>query len=308
MKRFKSVCRPKEIAINLLKPLILLPQTYGPYCDKGACDQASQVVRKASMAWARDLNSYEILKQLLGDQFDPEIHLQAVDVAFGLEPDVDGMNLPTNIKELFSNRSQSRPIVGINVSGLIYNNPDKAKSSYGLRVDYKELIINVLRRFLDKTDCLLILVPHVVDEIGHYESDVAACHDLVSRLDEQGRNRIVVAPANLTAAQAKGLIAKMDWFCGTRMHATIAALSSGVPTATIVYSDKAKGVFATCNQEQYVFDPRILEQDQIIEGVLSAYNQRDAVRAELEGEISQLLARAQEPFIRVSELLRAGKC
>ena len=38
------------------------------------------------------------------------------------------------------------------------------------------------------------------------------------------------------------------------MHATIAALSSGVPCATVAYSLKARGVFASCGMAHAVAD------------------------------------------------------
>ncbi len=48
------------------------------------------------------------------------------------------------------------------------------------------------------------------------------------------------------------------------MHSTIAGLSSGVPTATVTYSDKALGVFELCGQEDHVIDPRIFDTEQVV--------------------------------------------
>ncbi len=53
-KRFLSVARPKLIALRRGVPLILLPQTYGPYEDQGMRKTASRIVRGAEMCWARD--------------------------------------------------------------------------------------------------------------------------------------------------------------------------------------------------------------------------------------------------------------
>lgn len=39
------------------------------------------------MAWARDERSFDVLKDLLGDAFDPLRHRSGVDVAFGLPAD-----------------------------------------------------------------------------------------------------------------------------------------------------------------------------------------------------------------------------
>lgn len=305
-KRFDNMYRQKKLVLDLQIPLILLPQTYGPYKSESLFERASWVSKKARLAWARDANSFEVLKQLLGSSFDPEIHIQGVDVAFGLNPDSISGDLSPELEKMLDDKSRPSPIVGINVSGLIYNNPESAREQYGLKIDYKRLMIDLVELFLDNTDCRIVIVPHVVDKIGHYESDLSACEDLADRF-AGGTNRISIAPGDLTAAKAKGLIAKMDWFCGTRMHATIAALSSGIPTATIVYSDKAKGVFATCDQERFVFDPRILSAEEIAEGVIAAYNQRDSTREELREVTRRIKKQAMEPFHLISRLLESGR-
>ena len=43
--------------------------------------------------------------------------------------------------------------------------------------------------------------------------------------------------------EAKGVIAQMDVFIGARMHATIAAFSSGVATIPFSYSRKFEGLY-----------------------------------------------------------------
>jgi polysaccharide pyruvyl transferase WcaK-like protein len=51
-----------------------------------------------------------------------------------------------------------------------------------------------------------------------------------------------VLPRGLSAAELKWIIARCEIFAGARTHATIAALSSGVPTLSIGYSLKARGL------------------------------------------------------------------
>ena len=305
IKRFNNMYRQKKLVLDLRKPLVLLPQTYGPYQSKKVFAKASRVTKLARLAWARDEDSFEILKQLLGSHFDPEIHKRGVDVAFGLKPVLESNSLPPQLKVLLSQEKRSRPLAGINVSGLIYNNPDRARERYGLKVDYDRLMFDLVRAFIDRTNCHIVLVPHVVEEVGHYESDISACNGLLDSFSHSAADRISLAPSNLSASSAKGLIAELDWFCGTRMHATIAALSSGVPTATIVYSDKAKGVFATCNQERFAFDPRTQSADEIIAGVLSAYDKRDRIHEELREVAIRITKQAIDPFYRISELLES---
>ncbi len=64
IKRFKGITQPKQLSIDLGTPLILLPQTYGPFDQAKTRREASAVVKKTSMAWARDERSFESLKEL----------------------------------------------------------------------------------------------------------------------------------------------------------------------------------------------------------------------------------------------------
>jgi len=70
-KRFWDVARPKLVALALGGPLILLPQTYGPFRDERLRQIASRIVDRAKMAWARDEHSFRSLRELAGNHFDP---------------------------------------------------------------------------------------------------------------------------------------------------------------------------------------------------------------------------------------------
>lgn len=293
-KRFFSIVRPKLIAIRRGKPLILLPQTYGPYRDPKLKAIAAKAVGGAEMCWARDELSFAILRDLLGDAFDPERHRCGVDLAFGLEPRDASDVLPYELRAMLDADRSERPLVGFNVSGLIYHNPAKAAEKYGFTADYRGVLHGFLSWLLETTDANLVLVPHVLSEPGHYESDPGACEAVASILSAKHAGRVLVSPRTLDQCQVKWLIGQTDWFCGTRMHSTIAALSSGVPTATVSYSDKAKGVFETCDQGDQVIDPRQLETAQVVDVLKRSFARRDSARASLHKALPRVQALARE--------------
>ncbi len=286
--RFNNIYRPKAIAINRGKPLILLPQTYGPYNDPAVRTLAATLVRHASMAWARDIHSYEALKGLLGNSFNPQIHQCGVDMAFGLQASPASQCLDATLSAWLECQKPDWPLIGFNVNGLIYNDPARAKKKYGLKADYRQAVVGFLNKILEETPARLVLISHVMDQPGHYESDLAACQDVARQLGGQYVSRVAVAPTTLNETEAKWLISKMEWFCGTRMHSTIAGLSSGVSTASISYSDKTLGVFDICGQALQVFDPRILDTDAVIEGLWQSFLSRDALHLSLAARLPQV--------------------
>lgn len=273
IERFNNINRPKQIAINRKKTLILLPQTYGPYNNKKVKKQAINSVIKAKISWARDEDSYKVLKDLLGEKFSPKKHHCGVDMAFGLEPITPNELTPSFLNEWVCNKEQHTPLVGINVSGLIYNDIENSKISYGFKADYKKIVNDFVFWLLENTNSKVVLIPHVMDVAGHFESDFEACNNVYKSAEYKYRNRVIASQSILNESQVKWLISKMDWFCGTRMHSTIAGLSSLVPTASISYSDKTKGVFDTCNQGAHVIDPRTSDTDEAVKLLIESFSQ-----------------------------------
>lgn len=287
IKRFNSVTRPKKIAIARRTPLILLPQTYGPFKSSRCRRVASSVARRAAACWARDLRSFEQLKSLLGQDFDTTKHHAGVDMAFGLGSTDPTSVLSVDVKNLIGKSLDDCPLVGFNVSGLIYNNPAASAKEYGIKGNYNSLVIEFLRWLLKTSRARILLIPHVMSPPGHYESDLGACREVAQTLGDF-QDRLAITPSALDQSQVKWLIAKTDWFCGTRMHSTIAALSSCVATATISYSDKAKGVFECCGLGKQVFDPRSQSNSDMLQHLKASFSQRDALRETLQKNLPKV--------------------
>ena len=176
-ERFASVFAPKQIAVENNVPLVLLPQTYGPFQTEKAKILASRVVQKAKMAWARDEKSYSILKALAGDQFNPERYRCGVDMAFAL-PKTHPQNTSDVIHSFHSFQSKHRNTIGFNISGLLYNDEIESKQQFSLSHSYKELAKTAVLHMLKNTSDAIVFVPHVLTPSGHVESDYDACLDI----------------------------------------------------------------------------------------------------------------------------------
>ncbi len=297
--RLASVLAPKRLALELRKPLILLPQTYGPFQDEAAKAAARCICKGASMAWARDARSFEVLKDLLGDAFDPARHREGVDVAFALRAAKPDSEAIAPLTQWFA--SAEGPVAGINVSGLILNRPEKARTQYSLRADYGKVIVGFVRRLVEEGGCRVLLAPHVNAPRGSYESDIDACEMVLQALPEAVAARVRVCPVLHDPCAIKGIIGCCDWFCGTRMHSAIAALSSGVPTAAIAYSIKTQGVFESCGQGGHVADPRMLDTAEMLEALWTSWAAREEARQSLAQHLPAVKERARA---QIQDILR----
>jgi colanic acid/amylovoran biosynthesis protein len=205
-------------------PLGLAPQTIGPFDSKLTRAMAAQVMRGCEFVFARDSMSRRYLSDLRLDQVADE----ATDVAFALPFVRPQRALDGRIR------------VGINVSGLLFSGGYTGDNQFGLSLGYAATIRRLVAEFSRMPDVELHLVSHVIEPHRPVENDMAAARQLAN-----AHPSVIVAPAFTRPSEAKSYISGLDFFTGARMHACIAALSSGVPVVPMAYSRKFNGLFGS---------------------------------------------------------------
>lgn len=298
--RFRAVAWPKRLSLLRRRPLVLLPQTYGPFRSRRLRADAAALIRGTAMAWARDPDSFRALTDLLGADLDPRRHREGVDVAFALEPRQPDEPAYEQLAGWLA--AAPGPVVGINVSGLMARAEGIAQ--FGLAGHGGKVARRLCERLLDELDTRVIIVPHVRSQ-GGADDDTAASERLHSVLAARYGDRVTITPPGLDPHQAKWVIARTAWFCGMRMHATIAALSSSVPAAILAYSLKARGVFASVGQERHVADARQLGDDDLLDALWWSWTDRSAAAAELAERTPVAVRRAAAQMDEIVALARA---
>ena len=74
----------------------------------------------------------------------------------------------------------------------------------------------------------------------------------------------------------KSSVSTCDVFIGSRMHANIAALSSGIPVIALAYSHKSLGIMKQFGLEDFVIDASNISRHNIttkLNGILSNYDE-----------------------------------
>lgn len=141
--------------------------------------------------------------------------------------------------------------VGINLSPMVIN---KEKVSGITLKNYENLIDFIL----DKSDCNVVLVPHVIWEDNNDDRE-----PLKYLYEKYKRTKRIILLEDQNCENLKGVISKCRFFIGARTHSTIAAYSSFVPTLVVGYSVKAKGIakdlFGT--YENYVIPVQSFEDE-----------------------------------------------
>ena len=293
--RFQSVSAPKLLALDLGIPLVLLPQTYGPFNGAAARELAARILSNANSVWARDARSLEVARAAARPDTDPQRFHLGVDVAFGLParaPDDPGL-----LEAIEGFRSRFATVVGLNVSGLLYNEPGEDQRRYGMRAPYHEMIGGIIDRLTSLDGVGILLVPHVTTPGRETrDCDATASSRIRSSLPPEKRERFLFAPDSLGAMEAKWVISRTHWFCGTRMHACIAAISQSIPTAAIAYSDKTMGVFESAGVGDSVIDPRKIEGAEVVDQVLENFRERASVSESLAASLPRVRSRLRQQF------------
>lgn len=201
-------------------PLIMLPQTVGPFTEKKNYDLAVKIMRYAKEIYVRDDKFAEEF-QKLGLKYT-----LTKDISYFMQPE------PWDIEI----RPQS---VGLNVSGLAYSN--NFKGLEGQFDAYPELVERVIKLFRGK-GCAVYLIPHSYNFYQPDDNDdLWACREAYDKLED--KSNVVLVDKDMTAPQVKYVISKMTFFIGARMHANFAAIYTGVPVFGTAYSYKFKGAF-----------------------------------------------------------------
>jgi len=248
-------------------PLVMAPQTIGPFTKGWSSALAKVSMRRCAIVASRDALS----TKAAADMGQSRV-IEASDVALRLPYTSPAPRDGGPIK------------VGINVSGLLMGGGYTGKNEFGLQMDYPSLIDDLIGYFQAHADgCEVHLVPHVIVRSGPMtgEDDYRASEALAAKFPGT-----VLAPAFDTPSQAKSYIAGLDFFMGARMHACIAAFSSGVPVIPMAYSRKFEGLFGTLGYTRTV-DCTSQSSDTIRAAIEQGYADRALLRTEAEAALAQ---------------------
>lgn len=254
--RFKVNTNIKLLIEKMGIPLILGPQTYGPYYSKKNQLKARKVIKQSVAVIARDKISAQLVKKIAGRDADV-----SADLAF---------RLPYRR----AIRTDKKLCIGVNISGLLVKNKSESTTTnFSLCTDY-DLFIERVLKYLDENNYDIYLIPHVLED-----------SECIEAFHQKYPNTKVLDMFE-TPMEAKSAIAQLDFFIGARMHATIASVSTGIPTLAVAYSRKFKGVFDLIGYH-HVIDLQDLDTDAAIRKTIYALNHREELKIDVKHSMDQ---------------------
>ncbi len=286
MKRLIYGCMSKLLVLAAKADLILLPQTYGPFNSFWARYLARMIIKNAKKVYSRDQQSLETIKNLMGSRKMRSTPQFCPDVAFVL----DGIApKTTNIIPYSIPLCEGKNLVGINISGLLYNGGYSQNNMFGLKCDYPKLIYSIVEYFLARDDTFVLLVPHVFPPPQlAVESDPDVCRHVYEKTACRFPKKIFLLEGNYDPNEIKYIIGKCDFFIGSRMHSCIAAISHNIPTVPLAYSRKFMGVFDSVKESECVADLKLLNSEEIYQHIEKLFCQRTEIAQRLQIRIPEI--------------------
>lgn len=281
VKRAVKVSLTKEMTIKNRIPLVLGPQTYGPYCNFFIKKWAKRIVKKSYYACARDMISSERMEKITKNKMD-----YYTDIAFALPADDENYHM--------SNKNK----IGINVSGLLMNGGYTGDNQFGLKVDYRQYIEEIIERILKMEGYEIHLIPHVISAVyDSVENDFKACNILKEKYPQ-----VVVAPPFDTPMEAKRYMAEMDVFSGARMHATIGAFSMKVPTIPFSYSPKFEGLFDSL-EYNYVIHGKTMSTKEAVDKTIEFIQNKNKLSMKQQLSLELIDKKLNALYERITKIL-----
>ena len=267
-KRFKQINNPKKFFRFLGKKQLLLPQTIGPFTNMEIEHEAIKSIKKSTKVLTRDALSYNYVNRIIEGKTK-----ELIDVAFFM---------PYTKKKFKSDTIH----VGINVSALLWHGGYTQNNQFNLKSNYCELINELLTWLLKNNNVHIHLVPHVVLPQSDIENDYEVSRKIC---DDFNNDRLTLAPFFLDPIEAKDYISGLDFFSGARMHACIAAFSTGVPVFPLAYSRKFTGLFV--DSLNYPYHGNLMEQsnNEIIGLFVKAFNQRNELKSAIQNSQQNII-------------------
>lgn len=258
-KRFAFLWLSKLLTEIRRVPLLLSPQTIGPFTKPAYRWLARRVLQPAAGVVARDVQSLEALRTLAPRA---KGHL-STDVAFVL-PYEDRSAL----------RGGARLRVGVNPSGLLFRQAESGENRFGLALDYAAFTRGLIEALIARGDVDVHLIAHANSDQDPADDDGFTLDRLAAEYPA-----VIRVPNFASPGEAKSCISGLDMLIAARMHACIGAFSAGTPVVPVAYSRKFSGLFGLLGYP-WLIPVQGMDETQAIAHVLDALDRRDELAAD----------------------------
>lgn len=252
------------------KPIILMPQSFGPFDYKldreKMLDRIKKTLPKASLIFAREKEGYDLLKN--------EIHLNNVE----LSPDLVLQTDEPDVRNIYETplKLQFRRLHTKNNIGIIPNNET-------IKHGNEQYILHLY----------LIIINHLLEinknvYIFRHSNDLTICKKIYSLF--KNNERVILIEDDMNCLEYLEFIKQFEFIIASRFHAIVHAYKAKIPAIVLGWAVKYKELANIFEQDYYVFnisenEDKIIN-NQIIDAIdtmnLNLYKESEKIRTKLD--------------------------
>ncbi len=268
---------------------VIWAATVGPFDDAEVRQRVVETLKDTALVTAREGLTVEYLASLGISE-----NVRAVaDPAFLLEPLSSPAALSYRIGE-------GADWLGFSASSMLW----RYISDRGDR-DCSRVLVQFIDWAVREQELSVALIPHVVDTrpaapLGR--NDYLFLRQIAQRVER--RDKVVLIDPSLRVREMKYMISRCRFFIGSRTHSTISALSSGVPTISLSYSMKSRGINRdVAGNEDFVLATAELSFEGLRDMFCNLLKREEEIRIGLQSRIPAVKEMARQNARYLGELL-----
>lgn len=251
------------------KPIVILGANFGPFETDEFLNDYKQFFMLCDDVCFRDLNSYNLFKELPQVRYSPDIIFQ----------------MPVNEYKMV----QTKEIIGYSIIDV--------RHKHNLENYYKEYIFSTVKSIelmVGKGyECCLM-------SFCKNEGDLEIIETILSYLSQSSLSKVFIYDYNGELKEAINIIASFKMFISARFHANILALILGVGVMPIIYSDKTSNMLKDIH-----FDKILVNMDELNK----QYDETTIDMAyENKGNLAAVSKKAINQFKVLDKILESSTC
>jgi colanic acid/amylovoran biosynthesis protein len=273
-----------RLAAFLDKPLVFLPQSFGPFGSSLAQRGVKRLLEKQSIlkVFAREEVSHHYLHRMLSQGHHSKIAL-CPDMALYLEGNAGQYALkgkPLNLLQ---------PILAINLREWAFPEAKDFASRRSKREEYLNALTIVARFFIQRYRGSVVVIPQALGP-DPSEDDRGICTEFCQRVRECVPAGGVVQfrePDTSSLASFMYPLSQVTILIGTRLHSCILALLTGVPAISIGYQYKSQGTMDMLGLGRFNTNITDLSSEWLVGLVEEVMSRRQEIREEIRQSLSR---------------------
>jgi colanic acid/amylovoran biosynthesis protein len=275
------------LALLLGKPLMLLPQSFGPLPGR---------IQRGLLRWMLDRSALVVAREYRSLRFLAEIGLRRralvlPDMAFGM-PAAGRCGANPLVERTLS--GAGRPLIGLTLLDWGAQNP-----GFHNQRGYEEAILALISHLQRCYGAAIVLFAQSYGPIAAQDD-----RHIARRIAAGSPATVALIDAALSPVELQAAYSRLDLLVATRMHSAIFALSAGVPALAIGYLHKSAGIMEMLGLERHVLDIDTIDATRLCAAFDRLWEERAAVRERLAARIPAMRAMLRDLPALLQQSLR----